>query len=156
MKYAPNDKRKKYCKNYIRRQRFSYEFIKKLYYILDHFFKQKQFGGKGEIHDLEELSKMGHDYYHTSIFGGEGNLEIAEAIHYRDKIDGFISVKPFGCMPSSGVSDGVQRKIVAMYPNLNFLSIETSGDNEVSILCRVSMMLFKAKQKLKSKKETPK
>ncbi|MCL1946282.1 MAG: 2-hydroxyglutaryl-CoA dehydratase, partial [Chitinivibrionia bacterium] len=102
----------------------------------------------GEIHDLDKLAKLGHEHYHTSIFGGEGNLEIAEAIYYHGKIDGFISVKPFGCMPSSGVSDGVQSKIIAMYPNLNFLTIETSGDNEVNILSRISMMLFKAKQKL--------
>ena len=51
-------------------------------------------------------------------------------------------------MPSSGVSDGVQAKILSMFPGYNFLSIETSGDNDVSILSRVSMLLFKAKQKL--------
>jgi predicted nucleotide-binding protein (sugar kinase/HSP70/actin superfamily) len=55
-------------------------------------------------------------------------------------------------MPSSGVSDGVQSKIVSLYPNLNFLSIETSGDNEVNILSRVSMMLFKAKQNFSKRK----
>ena len=148
LKYAKDDKMVKFCKSYIRRQKFASGFVMAAYNFLNFFFNQKQFGGKGEIHDLEELSKLGHDHYHTSIFGGEGNLEIAEAIHYHDKIDGFISVKPFGCMPSSGVSDGIQSKIMAMYPNLNFLSIETSGDNEVSILSRVSMTLFKAKQKM--------
>jgi len=148
LKYAKDDKAKKFCENYIKRQNFSNAFVKAAYNFLNFFFNQKQFGGKAEIHELDELSKLGHEHYHTSIFGGEGNLEIAEAIHYHDKIDGFISVKPFGCMPSSGVSDGVQSKIIEMYPNLNFLSIETSGDNEVSILSRVSMMLFKAKQKL--------
>lgn len=151
LKYAKNDREKKFCKNYIKRQNFSNAFVKKAYYFLDFFFNQKQFGGRGEVHDLEELAKLGHDYYHTSIFGGEGNLEVAEAVYYHDKVDGFISVKPFGCMPSSGVSDGVQSKIVAMYPNLNFLSIETSGDNEVNILSRVSMMLFKAKQNFNKK-----
>ena len=148
LKYAKDDKMAKFCKNYIRRQNFSVEFIKKTYHFLDFFFNQKQFGGRGELHDLDELSKLGHEFYDTSIFGGEGNLEISEAIYYHDKIDGFISVKPFGCMPSNGVSDGIQSKITSMYPNLNFLSIETSGDNDVSILSRVSMMLFKARQKL--------
>jgi len=148
LKYASDDKKKKFCEKYIKRQNFSNNFIKGVWKFLNFFYNQKQFGGKGEIYDLDKLSKLGHDHYHTSIFGGEGNLEIAEAIHYHDKIDGFISVKPFGCMPSSGVSDGVQSKIMTMYPNLNFLSIETSGDNEVNILSRVSMMLFKAKQKL--------
>jgi len=106
------------------------------------------FGGRSELYDFDMLAKLGHDYYHPEIFGGEGNLEIAEALHYAGTVDGFISSKPFGCLSSSGVSDGVQAKITAMHPDLNFLSIETSGDNEVSILSRVSMMLFKAKQKV--------
>jgi len=151
LKYASDDKRARYCRSYIRRQKISYNAVKVIYNFLNSCFNQKQFGGRGMLHDLDKLSKLGHDHYHTSIFGGEGNLEIAEAIYYQDKIDGFISVKPFGCMPSSGVSDGVQSKIIAMYPNLNFLSIETSGDNEVSILSRVSMTLFKAKQKLEKR-----
>ena len=100
------------------------------------------------IHDLDELGELARDYYHPEIFGGEGNLEIAEALHYAGKCDGFISCKPFGCMASSGVSDGVQARIMSMHPELDFLSIETSGDNEVSILGRVSMLLFKAKQRV--------
>ena len=153
LKYASDDKTAKYCKKYIKRQNFSVAFIKKTYNFLNFFFNQKQFGGRGELHDLDEMIKLGHEHYHTSIFGGEGNLEIAEAVYYHDKVDGFITVKPFGCMPSSGVSDGVQSKIIAIYPDLNFLSIETSGDNDVSILSRVSMTLFKAKQKLEKQKE---
>ena len=101
--------------------------------------------------DLDMLSAFAEPYYSEHIIGGEGNMEIGEAIYYHDKIDGFISIKPFGCMPSCGVSDGVQSKILSMYPDLNFLSIETSGDNEVSILSRVSMLLFKAKQKVRER-----
>jgi predicted nucleotide-binding protein (sugar kinase/HSP70/actin superfamily) len=108
----------------------------------------ESWGGKAECLDLDEIAALGYDYYHPEIFGGEGNLEIGEAIYYADQVDGFVSSKPFGCMPSSGVSDGVQSKIMSMYPQMNFLSIETSGDNEVSILGRVSMLVFKAKQKL--------
>jgi len=149
LKYAKDGKERKFCENYIRRQNFSNKFVVKLYRFFDFFFNQKQFGGRGDLHNLDELAKIGHDHYHTSIFGGEGNLEIAEAIYYQEKgINGFISVKPFGCMPSSGVSDGVQAKIISMYPDLNFLLVETSGDNEVNILSRVSMMLFKAKQNI--------
>ena len=39
-----------------------------------------------------------------------------------------ISVKPFGCMPSAAVSDGVQSKITDLYPEAIFLPIETTGD----------------------------
>jgi len=114
-------------------------------------FRPQRFGCRTELLDFEELARIGGPHYNPEIFGGEGHLEVAEAVHYANAVDGFISCKPFGCMPSSGVSDGVQAKIVSMFPNLDFLSIETSGDNEVSILSRVSMLLFKAKQKVRSR-----
>jgi predicted nucleotide-binding protein (sugar kinase/HSP70/actin superfamily) len=123
-------------------------FVKLVYGAYRKALAPEQFGGRADLYDLDYLARTGFDYYHPEIFGGEGNLEVAEAIHYADKIDGFISCKPFGCLSSSGVSDGVQAKIMSLYPQLNFLSIETSGDNEVSILSRVSMLLFKAKQRV--------
>ena len=148
IKYAVNRKEKAFWKKSLRKQNTSTAIIKFFYSWYHRSIRAKSFGGKNHILNLEVLAKLGYDYYHPEIFGGEGNLEVAEAIYYANKIDGFISCKPFGCMPSSGVSDGVQAKIMSMYPNLNFLSIETSGDNEVNILSRVSMLLFKAKQKV--------
>jgi predicted nucleotide-binding protein (sugar kinase/HSP70/actin superfamily) len=56
-------------------------------------------------------------------------------------------VKPFGCMPSSGVSDGVQSLVVARYPEAIFTAIETTGDGEVNVQSRIQMDLFKARQK---------
>ena len=144
--FAYSLKEKIYYQIYALRQGGSNKVVRILYNWCSKHFNQKQFGGRGTVHSLDMLAELGHDYYNTMIFGGEGNLEIGEAIFYNDKVDGFVSVKPFGCMPSSGVSDGVQSKVMAMYPHLNFISIETSGDNEVNILSRVSMMLFKAKK----------
>lgn len=123
-------------------------FVKFIYTWLRDKLDIERFGGRSELYDFDALAALGYDYYHPEIFGGEGNLEVAEALFYAGKVDGFVSSKPFGCLSSSGVSDGVQAKITAMHPDLNFISIETSGDNEVSILSRVSMMLFKAKQKV--------
>lgn len=114
-------------------------------------FNPSSFGAHMKLVDLDMFAELGRPHYDPEIFGGEGNLEIAEAIYYADKVDGFISSKPFGCMPSSGVSDGVMAKIMHDKPELNFLSIETSGDNEVSILSRVSMLLFKAKEKFNNR-----
>src|SRR5262249_61954679 len=57
-----------------------------------------------------------------------------------------LSVKPFGCMPSSSVSDGVQSFITELYPQGIFLPIETNGDGAVNVYSRVQMQLFKAKQ----------
>lgn len=146
-KYAKSDKERAFHKSSLRKQNVSTAVVKFLYKTYLKAFNPKAFGGRAEMLDLDKLAELGRPYYHPEIFGGEGNLEVAEAIHYAKIIDGFISSKPFGCMPSSGVSDGVQAKIMSMYPQLNFLSIETSGDNEVNILSRVSMLLFKAKQK---------
>jgi len=150
----------KYAENY--KDKFKYFFvriqIKSRKYFIEAFwnnfiknFNPASFGASMKFVDLDMFGELGRPHYDPEIFGGEGNLEIAEAIYYADKVDGFISSKPFGCMPSSGVSDGVMAKIMHDKPDLNFLSIETSGDNEVSILSRVSMLLFKAKEKHKKR-----
>jgi hypothetical protein len=55
-------------------------------------------------------------------------------------------VKPFGCMPSSGVSDGVQSLISERYPGTIFCAVETSGDGAVNFQSRVQMYMFKARQ----------
>jgi predicted nucleotide-binding protein (sugar kinase/HSP70/actin superfamily) len=152
--YAKSKSEKKFWSKSLRSQNTSDRFINRFFNIYKKAINPAQFNGRADLMDLDHLAELGREHYHPEIFGGEGNLEIAEAIHYADSCDGFISCKPFGCMPSSGVSDGVQSKIISMYPQLNFLSIETSGDNEVSILGRVSMLLFKAKQKVyRDKKE---
>ena len=151
LKYSANEKEQKEWKKSLKKQNVSSKVIHFFYNWYVKALNPESFGGKAELCDLEELARLGFEHYHPEIFGGEGNLEIGEAIHYAGKVDGFLSSKPFGCMPSSGVSDGVQAKIMSMYPDMNFLSIETSGDNEVSILSRVSMMLFKAKQRVVAK-----
>ncbi len=148
IKYAKDREEVRFYRKSLRKQNVSTSVVNFVYNWFYKAFNPEAFGGKAEILDLDRLARLGKPYYHPEIFGGEGNLEVAEALYYADSIDGFISSKPFGCMPSSGVSDGVQAKIMSMHPQLNFLSIETSGDNEVNILSRVSMLLFKAKQKL--------
>lgn len=149
IKYAKDHKELRFYRSSLRKQKVSTAVVKFIYKWFCRAFNPQAFGGKAEILDLDQLAGLGKPYYHPEIFGGEGNLEVAEALYYANSIDGFISSKPFGCMPSSGVSDGVQAKIMSMHPQLNFLSIETSGDNEVNILSRVSMLLFKAKQKMR-------
>ena len=152
IEYASSKKETKFWKKSLRKQRFSTATVNLFYSKYKKAFNPEAFGGKAELMNLDHLAELAKDYYHPEIFGGEGNLEIAEAIHMADSCDGFISSKPFGCMASSGVSDGVQTKIMSKYPQLDFLSIETSGDNEVSILGRVSMLLFKAKQRVKDRR----
>ncbi len=58
-----------------------------------------------------------------------------------------LSVKPFGCMPSSGVSDGVQTVVTERFPEAIFCAVETSGDAAVKFYSRVQMSLFQARRR---------
>src|SRR5690606_9587626 len=55
--------------------------------------------------------------------------------------------KPFGCMPSSSVSDGIQALVVSRYPTVNFIAVETTGDGAMNVYSRVQMALFKARSR---------
>ncbi|MEC0236074.1 2-hydroxyglutaryl-CoA dehydratase [Paenibacillus kribbensis] len=101
--------------------------------------------------DMEEIARVANDHYNNQLRGGEGHMEVGKLILnvVKRKANMTISVKPFGCMPSSGVSDGVQSLITERYPDAIFLPIETTGDGAINVYSRVQMMLFKAKQAAK-------
>jgi predicted nucleotide-binding protein (sugar kinase/HSP70/actin superfamily) len=101
-----------------------------------------------KLPDLEENARVAAAHYNTELRGGEGHMEIGKLIQNvtHKKAHMTISVKPFGCMPSSGVSDGVQGIITEKYPEAIFLPIETTGDGAVNVYSRIQMMLFKAKR----------
>ena len=98
--------------------------------------------------DMEEIAEISHAFYDNNLRGGEGHMEIGKLIQNvaYAKVNMTLSVKPFGCMPSSSVSDGVQSFITELYPQGIFLPIETNGDGAVNVYSRVQMQLFKAKQ----------
>ncbi len=98
--------------------------------------------------DQDELAAISHEFYDNNLRGGEGHMEVGKLIQNiaKSKVNMTLSVKPFGCMPSSSVSDGVQSLITELYPDGIFLPIETNGDGAVNVYSRVQMQLFKAKQ----------
>ncbi|MBC8079674.1 MAG: 2-hydroxyglutaryl-CoA dehydratase, partial [Gorillibacterium sp.] len=98
--------------------------------------------------DMEEIAEVAHEHYNNHLRGGEGHMEVGKLILnvVKRKVNMTISVKPFGCLPSSGVSDGIQSLITEKYPEAIFLPIETTGDGAINVYSRVLMMLFKAKQ----------
>ena len=98
--------------------------------------------------DMEHIAKISHQFYNNNLRGGEGHMEVGKLIHnvVDQKVNMTLSVKPFGCMPSSAVSDGVQSLITELYPTAIFLPIETNGDGAVNVYSRIQMQLFKAKQ----------
>ena len=108
-------------------------------------------GGIGhELLDMRELAAMAQPYYHRFARGGEGHLEVAKNIYYtvHKKAHMVLSLKPFGCMPSSQ-SDGVQSAVMNHFKDMIFLPIETSGEGEINAHSRVQMALGEAKAKAK-------
>ena len=122
-----------------------------------HFYLYAKAAGLVEykLPDIEALSKMAKEYYPLDADSGEGHMEVSHLLdNIKHKVAHLvISVKPFGCMPSSAVSDGVQSLIVARHPETNFLSVETSGEGAANFYSRVQMALFKAKQAAKDEFE---
>jgi len=100
---------------------------------------------------LEELAALASPYYNVFARGGEGHMEVAKNIYYtkHKKCHMVLSLKPFGCMPSSQ-SDGVQSAVMSHFKDMIFLPIETSGEGEVNAHSRVQMALGEAKIKAKA------
>src|SRR5256885_9159519 len=98
--------------------------------------------------DMNQIADISHAFYDNNLRGGEGHMEVGKLIQNvaYAKVNMTLSVKPFGCMPSSSVSDGIQSFITELYPQGIFLPIETNGDGAVNVYSRVQMQLFKAKQ----------
>ena len=97
--------------------------------------------------DMDLVAEAAREYYSNDLRGGEGHMEVGKLIvnSVRCKAHITVSVKPFGCMPSSGVSDGVQSLITARHPGTIFCAVETSGDGAANFYSRVQMYLFKAR-----------
>jgi predicted nucleotide-binding protein (sugar kinase/HSP70/actin superfamily) len=105
--------------------------------------------------DMDTIAEVGHSHYNVNLRGGEGHLEVAKLIMnvVHQKAHMTLSVKPFGCMPSSGVSDGVQTVVTERFPQAIFCAVETSGDGAVNFYSRVQMSLFKARRRAEEELE---
>ena len=101
-----------------------------------------------KLPNMDEIAQVSHEYYNNDLRGGEGHMEVGKLIMntLHSKAHMTLSVKPFGCMPSAGVSDGVQSAITEKLPGTIYCPVETSGDGRVNFYSRVQMYLFKAKQ----------
>ncbi|AAC06598.1 hypothetical protein [Aquifex aeolicus] len=96
----------------------------------------------------KKLAQYANRYYNVRLSGGEGHMEVGKHIYMikHKKAHMVISVKPFGCMPSTQ-SDGVQSKVIEDLGGSLFVAVETSGDAEANVKSRVLMKLYEAKMK---------
>ncbi len=97
--------------------------------------------------DMNLVAEVADQFYSNDLRGGEGHMEVGKLILNVAKAKAHItvSVKPFGCMPSSGVSDGVQSVITNRFPGTIFCAVETSGDGATNFYSRIQMYMFKAR-----------
>lgn len=111
-------------------------------------FRQALGGTAHPLVDQRELAHLAQPFYHARAAGGEGHLEVGKAIHctLHDLCHMVLSLKPFGCMPSTQ-SDGVQAAVQAAFPRMIFLPVETSGEGDVNAHSRVQMALGEARRR---------
>ena len=100
-----------------------------------------------KLPDMYKIAEVAAPYYSNDLRGGEGHMEVGKLIlnTVNSKAHITVSVKPFGCMPSSGVSDGVQSLVQNRFPGSIYCAVETSGDGATNFYSRVQMFLFKAR-----------
>ena len=94
----------------------------------------------------DELARLAAPFYNPLARGGEGHLEVGKTLYHglHHHCHMVLSLKPFGCLPSTQ-SDGTQSAVVAQFPDIIFLPIETAGDGEIHARSRVQMVLADAK-----------
>ncbi len=122
--------------------------------LLNREFERIRLASGGIAHaqpDQTELRNMAEPFFNYRVTGGEGHLEVAKTLYYS--LNHFahliLSVKPFGCLPSTQ-SDGAQAAVLARYPEINFMSIETSGEGDINAYSRVQMALGDARAAAKA------
>ena len=108
-----------------------------------------------KLPNMNEIADLAHEFYPNQLRGGEGHMEVGKVIQTakKKKDHMIVSVKPFGCMPSAGVSDGVQSLVSARFPEVEFLPIETTGDSAINAYSRIQMALFRARNKAQAEFE---
>jgi len=116
---------------------------------------RKWLGNKADpLKDQKKLAAYARPYYNPLLSGGEGHMEVGKHIYMvkERKAHMVVSVKPFGCMPSTQ-SDGVQAKVVEDLGGSLFVAVETSGDAEANVKSRILMTLYEAKMRAKEEFE---
>lgn len=102
-------------------------------------------GLKEPLEDLDRLAAVAAPWYPAGVLGGSGHLEVGRALAaMEDKtVHLVLSLKPFGCLPSSALSDGVLGPLLgrASPRAPAFLALETTGDAHATVDSRLEMAL---------------
>ncbi|MBI2835061.1 MAG: activator of (R)-2-hydroxyglutaryl-CoA dehydratase [Acidobacteria bacterium] len=110
--------------------------------------------GAHPLVDQRELARLADPYYRQLARGGEGHLEVAKNIYYTTHRAAHmvLSLKPFGCMPSTQ-SDGVQSAVIARFKDMLYVPVETAAEGELGAHSRVQMALVEARARAQAEFE---
>jgi len=99
------------------------------------------------IDDIFELSKDAKDILPITCEFGEGWLLPAEIVNFvKNKVNTVVSLQPFGCIANHIISKGVENKIKALFPDLNYLALDfDAGVSEVNVKNRLLLLLSSIK-----------
>ena len=128
--------------------------LEKMMMLFYNHFRKKLNKIPFSLPSQDKLRFLSKKYYNPLIEGGEGHLEIGKTLYYslNNLCHMVISLKPFGCMPST-MSDGIMSSILNHNNDVLFSSIETGGEGIINMYSRVLMTLNEAKEKAKNEFE---
>ncbi|MCH5193698.1 MAG: 2-hydroxyacyl-CoA dehydratase [Oscillospiraceae bacterium] len=107
--------------------------------------KNSRFSG---VTPFEETKKMVEPFVSPANKMGEGWLLTAEMVELiRSGANNIVCAQPFGCLPNHIVGKGMIRKIRAVYPEANIVSIDYDpGATKVNQENRIKLMLSAARE----------
>ena len=109
------------------------------------------------LEDLDRLAALASRWYPPEVLGGSSHLELGRALAAAEDRTAHLvlSLKPFGCLPSSALSDGVLGPLLAQMPGAPaFLALETTGDAHATVDSRLEMALQAASLRALDEQET--
>lgn len=98
--------------------------------------------------DIYEDAERSHEIVSEAAQFGEGWLLPGEVASFASKgINNVISLQPFGCIANHILSKGIEKRIHALYPRLNFLSLDfDSGVSTVNVVNRLWLFINNIEQ----------
>jgi predicted nucleotide-binding protein (sugar kinase/HSP70/actin superfamily) len=106
--------------------------------------------------DMDDLAVLAAPHYLPDLRAGMGHLEVATflAMNRDRRADLVVSIKPFGCLPSSAVSDAVLAVLARQARHCGFVAVETTGDAEATVESRLELALDLAAKGTRSRPTT--
>ncbi len=105
---------------------------------------------------LPELAEKSDPIIPRSFDAGEGILIPGEIIHHAEHgCKAFVILQPFGCLPNHVVGRGIVKKLRALYPDVQILSLDYDPDVSFANLeNRLQMLVMNSKERMRENKVT--